>query len=249
MITGNDTQFTSAAFQEFCHVYGFVHVTTSPYYPQSNGFIERTVQTVKNLFQKCKESGADPHLAMLCLRTTPIDHSIPSPAELLNSRVYQSNLPAISKPQLFSLVDTDIPAKLQERQDRQKLQYDKSSKSLPPVYPMDSARMFNPRSKKWEPAVIQSARETPKSYVVKLTSGSTLIRNRRHIRPTGESFETESQDLPSSLPDLENPGGVTTSTAQDLHKPSSPPKPQQVPKTPPLRRSSRMVKPPERLNL
>ena len=71
LITGNDTQFTASAFQKFREQYGFEHVTTSPYYPQANGFIERNVQTVKNLLQKCKESGADPHLAMLCLRTTP----------------------------------------------------------------------------------------------------------------------------------------------------------------------------------
>jgi transposase InsO family protein len=64
----------SAAFQAFCHVYGLLHVATSPYYPQSNGFIEQSVQTVKNMFQKCKESGVNPHLAMLGLRTTPVDH-------------------------------------------------------------------------------------------------------------------------------------------------------------------------------
>lgn len=106
------------------------------------------MQTVKNLFQKDKESAEDPHLAMFCLRTTPIDHSISSPAELPNLTVYKSNLPPISTPQLFSLVDTDIPAKLQERQHPQKLQYDNSAKSLPTVYPMDFARVFNPRSKK-----------------------------------------------------------------------------------------------------
>ena len=82
LVTGNDTQFTSALFQEFRETYGFNHVTTSPYYPQANGFIERSVQTVKNLLQKCKESGADPHLAMSCLRSTPLDHNIASPAEL-----------------------------------------------------------------------------------------------------------------------------------------------------------------------
>ena len=65
LITGNDTQFTSTAFKDFSRQYGFVHVTTSPYYPQANGFIECNVQTVKNLLQKCKESGADPHLTML----------------------------------------------------------------------------------------------------------------------------------------------------------------------------------------
>ena len=98
LITGNDTQFTSTAFKDFSRRYGFAHITTSPYYPQANGFIERNVQTVKNLLQKCNESGADPHLAMLCLRTTPIDYGLPSPAELLNCRVFHSNLPAITKP-------------------------------------------------------------------------------------------------------------------------------------------------------
>lgn len=127
LITGNDTQFTSTAFKDFSRQYGFVHVTTSPYYPQANGFIKRNVETVKNLLQKCKESGADPHLAMLCLRTTPIDHGLPSPAELLNSRVYQSNLPAITKPSLTPIADGDVNVKLQSKQDQQKSYYDKTS--------------------------------------------------------------------------------------------------------------------------
>ena len=67
LVTGNDIQFTSALFQEFRETYGFNHVTTSPYYPQANGFIESNVLTVNSLLQKCKESGADPHLAMLCI--------------------------------------------------------------------------------------------------------------------------------------------------------------------------------------
>lgn len=53
MVTGI-TQFISALLQEFSSTFGFVHVTTGPYFPQANGFIERTVQTVKNLQQKCK---------------------------------------------------------------------------------------------------------------------------------------------------------------------------------------------------
>ena len=91
LVTNNGTQYTSAAFQEFSRSYGFVHVTSSPLHPQSNGLSERTVQTVKDLLHKCKESGKDPHLAMLCLRSTPLGHDLPSPAELLNGRVYQTN--------------------------------------------------------------------------------------------------------------------------------------------------------------
>ena len=106
-------------------------VTTSPYYLQANGCIERNVPTVKNLLQKCKESRSDPHLAMLCLQTTPINHDLPSPAEMLNARTYQSNLPSLSKPTLFPKIYDGTTVKLQARQDLQKLYYDKSSIDLP----------------------------------------------------------------------------------------------------------------------
>ena len=70
---------------------GSILSMSSPLHPQSNGLSERTVQTVKDLLHKCKESGQDPHLAMLCLRGTPLGHDLPSLAELLNGRVYQTN--------------------------------------------------------------------------------------------------------------------------------------------------------------
>ena len=112
LISDNDPQYSSEEFRVFSARYGLDHVTSSPLYPRSNGFIDRTVQTVKKLFTKAKESGGDPHLAMLCLRTTPIDHNLPSPCELLNGRRYKSNLPAIS-----SRSDGNVNAFLQQRQD------------------------------------------------------------------------------------------------------------------------------------
>ena len=117
LVTDNGTQYTSATFQEFSHSYGFAHVSSSPLHPQSNGLSERTVQTVKDLLHKCKESGKDPHLAMLCLRSTPLGHDLPSPAELLNGRVYQTNLPAVSKPSVSA--DGDINVKLETSKTRQ----------------------------------------------------------------------------------------------------------------------------------
>ena len=174
LVTGNDTQFTSALFQEFYSTYGFTHVTTSPYYPQANGFIERTVQTVKNLLQKCRESGADPHLAMLCLRSTPVDHNITSPAELLNSRVYQTNLPSVSKPGLSLSADGDVNTKLQARQVQHKSQYDRSSKPLPVIHPDDPVHVLSPHNHKWEPGIVKCSTQAPHSYMVTMANGSTL---------------------------------------------------------------------------
>ena len=219
LVTGNDTQFTSSSFAEFRKSYGFEHVTTSPYYSQANGFIERNVQTVKNLLQKCKESGSDPHLAMLCLQTTPIDHHLPSPAEMLNSRVYQSNLPSVSQSTLFPTKDGEINDKLQARQDLQKFYYDKSSKELPEVYPGDSVRILDPFSHKWEPGVVKDKTQTPKSYVLDMPSGNTLKRNRRHIRP---SIELDRDDVG----DNQSAGSTATdsSISRDISVPASPAK-------------------------
>ncbi|XP_047502945.1 uncharacterized protein K02A2.6-like [Penaeus chinensis] len=59
----------------------------------SNGFIERTIQTVKNTIDKAKRSNKDPEMALLTLRTTPLDSNLPSPAELLIGRKMRRTYP------------------------------------------------------------------------------------------------------------------------------------------------------------
>ena len=89
----NGPQFSSKEFKEFSRQYCFEHVTSSPRYPQSNGFVERMIQTTKQCLKKCMAAGNDPHLAMLVYRATPLTNNIPSPAELLNKRKYRALLP------------------------------------------------------------------------------------------------------------------------------------------------------------
>ena len=92
-MTDNGPPFSSNEFAAFANQYRFDHITSSPRYPQSNGFIERMVQTVKQSMRKSAAAGHDPHLAMLGYRATPLTTSIPSPAELLNGRKYRALLP------------------------------------------------------------------------------------------------------------------------------------------------------------
>ena len=100
------------------------------------------MQARKYYLQKCKESGQDPHFAMLCLCSTPLSHDLPSPAELLNGRVHQKNLPAVSKPSFSA--DGDINVKLQVKQN---VQYDKTAQQpLRSLFPEDRIRVFNPAS-------------------------------------------------------------------------------------------------------
>jgi transposase InsO family protein len=47
VISDNGPQFLARDFKEFIRIAGMTHVTTSPYYPQSNGKIERFHRTIK----------------------------------------------------------------------------------------------------------------------------------------------------------------------------------------------------------
>jgi transposase InsO family protein len=47
IITDNGPQFVARDFKEFIRICGMTHVKTSPYYPQSNGKIERWFKTLK----------------------------------------------------------------------------------------------------------------------------------------------------------------------------------------------------------
>ncbi|MCB0325150.1 MAG: IS3 family transposase, partial [Bdellovibrionales bacterium] len=47
VITDNGPQFVARDFKEFIRIAGMTHVKTSPYYPQSNGKIERYHRTIK----------------------------------------------------------------------------------------------------------------------------------------------------------------------------------------------------------
>ena len=57
----NGPQYSSQEFARFANSYEFNHTTNSPRFPQSNGQVERTVQTVKRLLKRSN----DPYLALL----------------------------------------------------------------------------------------------------------------------------------------------------------------------------------------
>ena len=52
LVTDNGPQYSSREFSKFAENFGFIHTNSSPKFPQSNGEVERGVQTIKNLLKK-----------------------------------------------------------------------------------------------------------------------------------------------------------------------------------------------------
>ena len=89
IVSDDGTQFTSQEFKDFMRRWEIQHRITSTTNAQSNGQAEHFVQTIKNSLTKAMEGGEDLHLAILLYITTPLNHSLPSLAELLNSRTFR----------------------------------------------------------------------------------------------------------------------------------------------------------------
>lgn len=179
VVSDNGPHFASASYTDLSKKMAFQHVTSSPRYPRSNGFIERQIQTVKHVMKKARQSGQDLDLALLCLRTTPIDSKLPSPAELLNGRKIQSTL-------LTKIVDTrqdhdDMRTRLQERQDKMTFQHDQHARDLPPLHNGQEVR-FRDQDGRWRPATVLDKTPNPRSYILTTPSTSTIRRNRNQIR-------------------------------------------------------------------
>ena len=124
LFSDNGPCYDSAEFQQFADRWGFTHIPSSPHYQQSNGLAEVTVKAVKKIFKCARDNGEDPELALLFVRSTPIDSNLPSPAELLYDRPIRSTLPQCFK---FNDKNERTNEILRQRQLTQKRFYDKTA--------------------------------------------------------------------------------------------------------------------------
>ena len=93
IVSDGGTQFTSQEFKDFMKVWDIQHRVISPPMHSLMAKQRALLQTIRNSLTKALEGGEDLHLAILSYITTPLNHSLPSPAELLNSRKFRCLLP------------------------------------------------------------------------------------------------------------------------------------------------------------
>ena len=142
-VSDNGPQFTSTEFKEFSRQWNFVHVTSSPAYPQSNGKVEAAVNSAKNVMRKSRKARTDPYLALLEYRNTPSQGLGTSPAQWLTSRFTKAQLPIIPR-LLRPVVQPKIYQKLLAKKEGQLLAYNRGAKDLGALRSRDTVRLVPP---------------------------------------------------------------------------------------------------------
>ena len=191
VISDNGPQYDSVEMKQFASTYGFNHVTSSPYYPQSNGLAERMVKTIKSLIAET----SDISLALLSYRPTPLPWCRLSPAELLMGRRLRTDVPQVSNllipdwPHLQGFEEKDRKYKQQQKE-----QYDSRHRvrSLTPL-PNDTDVWVNIQGRD-VPGRVNSSYSTPRSYIIETPTGQ-VRRNRSHIN----------RRLPETIPSQQSP--------------------------------------------
>ncbi len=237
VVSDNGPQFTGKIFRSFSHEFDFVHITSSPHHPLSNGHAECAVQSAKAILQH-----KDPVLALLSYRTTPHASSGVSPAELLIGRRLGNILPTLERNLSPKWPDQRL---IRRRDDATKQQHAfyfnrrHGVRNLILLRAGDSVLVKLDEEKRWRiPAMVVGQSATERSYVISSPEGVMKMRNRHHLQlshsksradaeSTGHSetkYEDDTVRTDDSLPTLTSEGWRVT-------------------------RSGRVSKPVEKLNL
>ena len=156
LYTDNGPEYTAQSFKRFAKEWHFKHVTSSPHFPQSNGLVERAIQTVKKSLKKAHEGNEDPYLTLLILNTTPGSDGA-SPAMRLINHQPRTTLPSLNLTDTSSPLPT-IPKKVKKA-------YDQHAKDLTNIEPATVVRMRVQGEKRWDEIgkVVKKCQE-PRAY-------------------------------------------------------------------------------------
>ncbi|KAK7105846.1 hypothetical protein V1264_017174 [Littorina saxatilis] len=184
IISDNGPPYSSDKYRDFAEAWEFEHITSSPYYPQSNGKAENAVKQAKTLIMKAVESKTDPYLALLELRNIPSEVMKTSPVQRLFSRRTKTRIPT-AKTLLKPQTCTNVTGNLIKRKEKQTKCYNKGTAELETLQPGQTVRVK--LGKTWTKAKVEQQVDV-RSYKLHTENGKAYRRNRRQIRTTGETL-------------------------------------------------------------
>ena len=189
IISDNGSPFNSQEFADYLSSHGVRHSTSSPHYPQSNGFIEHQIQTVKNLLYKAVDAGTRSFQEVLSeLRSTKIGNGLPSPEEILHGRSLITDEPV-------TVDHAKVKAVLLGRQIKDSQQYNKSHRVKSQRALVLGERCWGTgTNNEWLDCYITGIDKENRCYqVVFEDTDRSLSRTSSHLRPHGPDFPHTSE--------------------------------------------------------
>ena len=86
IISDNGPQYDCQSYKQFSKEWASNIQSPAQDTHSPTGFLSDKSRLLKNTSDKAVKSREDPHMSMLCLRSTPIDSQLPYPAELRYKR-------------------------------------------------------------------------------------------------------------------------------------------------------------------
>ena len=198
LVSDNGPCYRGEQFREFLKTKGIKHITSSPYYPQSNGLAEAYVKVVKNMMKKAQKCKVRFNDMMYQYRISPVAGKRESPIELLEQRRPRTNMPHLGKGNPRG----DLKAKTHN-------------------YPIGITVMYrggpDPDSTlhgTWYPARIMSHLEEPRSYLIENNYSKIVRRTEQHIRPYFTLQRPRPYHRRMMLEDCESPQTPSTTTGR-----------------------------------
>lgn len=181
--------FGSREVTDFLRRWGVRWQPSSPEYPQGNSYAELGVKNAKALIRKCWD-GRNLDMekwtrGMLQARNTPHKTTGLSPAILLYGHPVQDCIPAHKSSFVRSWHDEILKYDKTMAQSKVRMEryYNRGKQELSPLYPGMPVLVQNKTSKRWDRiGWVQEAHHQTRRYLIRLTSGMLIQRNRRVIR-------------------------------------------------------------------
>lgn len=267
IVTDNGPTFTSFEFSKFMSHNGVKHITTSPYHPASNGLAERNVQTFKNAMIKIDGKCVRERVCKFLTKYRTCPHSTTgvSPAELMFGRKLKTHL---------DLLHPSLTNQVYKQQSAQRHNHNLHSREREiGVNDHVFVRNYSTAGERWMDGVV-TQKTGPVSYKVQTNLGSVRRHQdqlREKVCTNPESLELEEKEIDKNItsqevndafpPDVErssfpmnntpesSPQSPRTTCRSKLGTPLSNTKISHSSGHEILRRSTRQIKPPDRLTL
>ncbi|PAA50313.1 hypothetical protein BOX15_Mlig015377g3 [Macrostomum lignano] len=203
----NGPQFTAKPFLGFLRRWNVEQRTSSPTYAQSNGRAEAAVKAMKKLVRGNWNHGArEPNWDDLCqgilmyCNTPRYDGR--SPAQMVFGHEVRDTLPihrrAFAKE--WQAAADEVDNRAAEKRERMEVYYNRAAHQLPALRVRDRVAVQDAQTKRWDKYGVVVELMKNNDFLVKLTSGRVLRRNRKFLRRRFPAHAAEARYQPNTGP-------------------------------------------------